>query len=303
MSLTVDLSTLSNWNSISSGSHTLTIVAKAQGYRDSNPSTGVSFTKAASGLTLSYDWDVDGYVSSDSVNASTTISASGGVYVSSSTITVTASNGSDYTFSAIGNIQGSPSITSNSCTVELSNSGVYVDTDGRITISCTSGSQTIIITFEWTGWSCLTGDTLVTLADGSDKRLDQIEVGDYVLSYDWKTLEKMARKVILTDKDAHKTHTEYDVWTFDNGAVVKTVHRHEFYNAEAKRFKYMDEWQIGEHTLAIDGMLTALVAHEVVTEEVEHFKITLDGSTNYFANGLLTGDRYCPKNISFEGVI
>ena len=46
MAISVDLSTLSGWGNISSGQHTLTIVAKATGYRDSPPSTGVTFTKS-----------------------------------------------------------------------------------------------------------------------------------------------------------------------------------------------------------------------------------------------------------------
>ena len=53
---TVDLSALSGWDDVSVGNHTLTIKAKATGYRDSNPSTGVSFTKAASGLSLTVSY-------------------------------------------------------------------------------------------------------------------------------------------------------------------------------------------------------------------------------------------------------
>ncbi|MBO7735551.1 MAG: hypothetical protein J6S67_23500 [Methanobrevibacter sp.] len=45
--LSVDLSTLSGWPDVSDGTHTLTIKAKATGYRDSNPSTGVSIVKIA----------------------------------------------------------------------------------------------------------------------------------------------------------------------------------------------------------------------------------------------------------------
>lgn len=43
----VDLTTLSGWSSLSSGSHNITIVAKADGYRDSEPSAAVSVTKGA----------------------------------------------------------------------------------------------------------------------------------------------------------------------------------------------------------------------------------------------------------------
>ena len=54
--ITVDMSSLSGWSNVSAGSHTLTIKAKATGYRDSAPSTGVSFTKAASGLSLTVSY-------------------------------------------------------------------------------------------------------------------------------------------------------------------------------------------------------------------------------------------------------
>ena len=43
----VDLTTLPGWSSLSSGSHSITIVAKANGYRDSEPSAAVSVEKGA----------------------------------------------------------------------------------------------------------------------------------------------------------------------------------------------------------------------------------------------------------------
>jgi|LSQX01.1.fsa_nt_gb hypothetical protein len=43
----VDLTTLPGWSSLSPGTHNITIVAKADGYRDSEPSAAVSVTKGA----------------------------------------------------------------------------------------------------------------------------------------------------------------------------------------------------------------------------------------------------------------
>lgn len=43
--ISVDMSTLSGWANLSSGSHTLTVKAKADGYEASDASTGVAFTK------------------------------------------------------------------------------------------------------------------------------------------------------------------------------------------------------------------------------------------------------------------
>ena len=41
----VDLTTLQGWSSLSDGTHSITIVAKADWYRDSEPSAAVSVAK------------------------------------------------------------------------------------------------------------------------------------------------------------------------------------------------------------------------------------------------------------------
>lgn len=43
--VTIDLTTLSGWNDVTSGEHQISVVAKATGYRDSEKSTPITFTK------------------------------------------------------------------------------------------------------------------------------------------------------------------------------------------------------------------------------------------------------------------
>lgn len=50
--IAVDLTALPGWSSLSSGSHNITIVAKANGFKDSAPSTAVSVEKATAPKTL-----------------------------------------------------------------------------------------------------------------------------------------------------------------------------------------------------------------------------------------------------------
>ena len=52
----VDLTTLPGWASLSTGSHNITIVAKADGYRDSEPSASVSVEKAATKTLEESTW-------------------------------------------------------------------------------------------------------------------------------------------------------------------------------------------------------------------------------------------------------
>ena len=139
--------------------------------------------------------------------------------------------------------------------------------------------------------TCLTGDTLITLADGSEKRIDQLTLNDKVLSYNPKTLLLEPDEITYTDATENKSFTEYDKWTFEDGSVVKTVHRHRFYNVERKAMIYMDAWKIGEHATTINGKKTALVSHETIVEDVRHYTI-FTKNQNYFANGLLSGNRH-----------
>jgi len=139
--------------------------------------------------------------------------------------------------------------------------------------------------------SCLTGDMLITLADGSQKRVDQLALTDKVLSWNPDTMQLEADEITYTDSAENKKHTEYDVWTFIDGTVIKTVHRHRLYNVERQAMIYMDEWQIGEHALNIDGEYVELITHENIKEVIQHYTL-FTGNQNYFVNGLLSGNRY-----------
>ena len=140
-------------------------------------------------------------------------------------------------------------------------------------------------------WTCLTGDTLITIADGTKKRIDELTLQDKVFAIDPETGKFVADEITYTDSTEYKTYTEYDKWTFSDGTIVKTVHRHRFYNVEKQAMVYMDEWNIGEHAVNQNGEYIALVSHENVKEEVKHYTL-FTKHQNYFANGLLSGNRY-----------
>ena len=104
--------------------------------------------------------------------------------------------------------------------------------------------------------------------------------------------------VTYTDSADHKYHTEYDIWTFSDGYILKTVHRHRFYNIEQQAMVYMDEWEIGNHGIAVDGKQIELLSHKKVYETIRHYTL-FTKNQNYFANGVLSGNRHTlPMNIS-----
>lgn len=140
---------------------------------------------------------------------------------------------------------------------------------------------------------CLTGDTLIRMADGTDKRIDTLSVGERVLSFNPKTMRLEPDEITYTDSAENKSFTEYDIWRFSDGTEIKTVHRHRFYNVNRGKMVYMDEWRIGDKGYRLDGEKITLESHENVKADIKHYTL-FTKNQNYFANGALSGNRHTP---------
>lgn len=140
--------------------------------------------------------------------------------------------------------------------------------------------------------TCLSADTLITMADGSKCRLDNISIGDEVLSANGAiTKVYNVRRGHFND-----THTFY---TFEDGTVIDETHPHRFYNVEQGFWQRLQSWKIGEHAMKENGEKVALISVEHVHEPAEMFGIWTD-SGMYFANGLLSGAAFCNKELLKE---
>ena len=92
------------------------------------------------------------------------------------------------------------------------------------------------------------GDTRVVMADGSTKPISEIELGDWVLSYQPETGRAGPREV--TDVWAHA-----DVLTdlVIDGSVVRTTEDHPFWNVTDGEWQRADQLDTGDHALTSDG--------------------------------------------------
>ena len=153
--------------------------------------------------------------------------------------------------------------------------------------------------------ACLTPDTLIDVEEIDEKgkkrrrrkKLKDIKVGDKVICINPKTLELDIDTVVECDGTMNKKHTCYDNWYFSDGTIITTVHRHRFYNVENNKFMYMDEWNIGNHGLNINNEKIELIKHEHIEEEINHCTLFTEKYNNYFANGLLSGNRHSKEII------
>ena len=300
------------------GTYSLTVKASGYGYIMSEESAAVAYTTQTSlqpptiamnadGKTLeitdvadatSYDVYVDGTLKTNvqRVTGYTVTFASnfsgeayGGGELSDVTLTANTGASTPLTSAARGLVwQG---VSTLSASRGVANNISYTDANGESHSFYQYLTLTSDITITHANDWCLTGDMLITLADGTTKRIDTITLADRVLAYNPETMVLEADEITRCDSDEIKTHSEYDVWTFDDDTVVKTVHRHRFYNVERNAMVYMDEWNVGDHAIKMDGTKVALINHVNVKEEVRHYTI-FTKNQNYFANGLLSGNRY-----------
>lgn len=172
------------------------------------------------------------------------------------------------------------------CIIELTVGGSTRALSPGETVTLTQDSKLKIYEAD-----CLLKGTAITMADGSIKEISQVKVGDMVMSINPETGEQEEDEVIYSDGTEKKYNDNYDLWEFENGYEVRTTHHHRLYNVERQAFVYMDEFNIGEHTIDKDGNQFALLKHTNMKKEVHHFTIATKNWNNYFANGMLCGNR------------
>ena len=93
------------------------------------------------------------------------------------------------------------------------------------------------------------GVTLVLMADGTKKPIDQVEVGDEVVATDPETGEQKIKKVahVFVHDDALT-----DLQLAD-GTVLSTTEDHPYWSVDDQRFERADELSRGERVLGADG--------------------------------------------------
>lgn len=138
--------------------------------------------------------------------------------------------------------------------------------------------------------TCLTGDMLILMADGTEQRVDTIKVGDLVMT------PEGPEKVTWSDSDIIQYGDAIDHWYFED-VEIKTINPHRFYNCERKEFVYLHDWKKGEHTIDVEGNEIMLTGHLRTLDKERHYTIFVDGCNAYYVNGLLSGNRFSKVKI------
>ena len=127
---------------------------------------------------------------------------------------------------------------------------------------------------------CLSKDTLITMANGSTKRMDSLTKGELVLCENGSTA---IERIKVTASNPY-----YYEYLFEGDIIIKETAPHRFYNKEQGFYQRLGKWQIGEHAINQDGQEVALLSVRKVEERELKYGLFTESGT-YYANSLLSG--------------
>lgn len=160
-------------------------------------------------------------------------------------------------------------------------------------------------------FSCLIAGTLITLADGTKKPIEDITYDDELLVWDFfNGCFASAKPRWIKIK---QTAEVYNKLTFDNSTTLGLVGKggpqgyHRIFNKQANMFTHtgVPETPNGTITFAEDKSEPVLVSQELIYDTVDYYNIITDKHFNLFANGILTSCRcsnlYKIENMKYVG--
>jgi hypothetical protein len=164
---------------------------------------------------------------------------------------------------------------------------------GNATGKIASSARSAISRFKG-GCSSFSGATAVLMADGTEKSIEDVQVGDKVLATDPETGEQVAKEVTA-------------VWVHDDtlvnldldGESITTTEDHPFYNVTDGDFQWASELTPGDQVLTDTGRLVTVHGIDPTTAyDALAYNLTVEGIHTYHVgethilvhNTLLPGD-------------
>ena len=139
-----------------------------------------------------------------------------------------------------------------------------------------------------TSTKCVAAGTMITMANGLTRPVEELSIGDKVLTWDFFTGQFVSSELILVEAMPDYKYT-IDL-TFENGVVFRALSSHGFYSTDRKAFvemfPYNAEEFIGESFWFVDGP-SKLVSVEVGQEYTTCYGLITANTLTCIGNGAL----------------
>lgn len=144
------------------------------------------------------------------------------------------------------------------------------------------------------GGTCVTPDTLITLADGTQKRVDELDGTEELLVLNLETGKLDSAPIMFIDSDPESNY-EVVKLVFADGTEVKTIYEHGFWDYNLNEYVYVraDNYAdyVGHYFAKQNGNELEKVMLENVVVETEvtmAYSPVTKGHLCYFVNGMLS---------------
>lgn len=140
---------------------------------------------------------------------------------------------------------------------------------------------------------CITEGTLITMADGTQKKVEDIKVGDYVKVFNHETgkIDTSFIAINVHDNDEQVKATIMNLM-FDNGQISRISFEHGFFDVDLNEYVYinMENYlsMIGHRFYTIDGSIITLTDVYITEEYVRVFSPVTYKHLNIFSDNLLS---------------
>ena len=264
-----------------------------------NPLSAITITDAEGTVTLTTN------IASTSISYASSSSA----YAGATTITVNYKDGRVLTITL-----GKPTLNSpgSSKAITYANDGTVKSVGAVAKKSATGGTWTVtsysfkgtngktvtnntVVTFTFPDKSsCVTGDTLVMLADGTQKRIDQVTYNDQLLVWNFFEGEYATVPASIIFYHGDDVYSVLEL-KFSDGTTVKTINTHGFFDMDANEFVFIDEESVssflGHRFVKVNGNSyenVELVSYEIYDEYTGCYSIQSAVYNNFIVEGMFS---------------
>jgi intein/homing endonuclease len=151
--------------------------------------------------------------------------------------------------------------------------------------------------------ACFIAGTMVSLPNGEEKYIEDVEIGDIVLSYNES--EKVIEEKTVVNK-FNPIHDDLVQYIFSNGTKIMSTFDHPYYVNGLNLASYKPEWtnnrydlplnvvkiNVGDKFTSLDGELVELISiNELDKIDTQTYIISVEGNRNFFANKILVHNK------------
>ena len=152
--------------------------------------------------------------------------------------------------------------------------------------------------------ACFIAGTQITLSNGDTKNIEDIVVGDVVVSYNEESGIQEHKEVVKIQSPIHDDLVKY---TFSNGSEITCTYDHPFYVNDLTLSSYKPEWtnerydlpsvvseiKVGDFVYPLDGDVNVEIVsiEELPRVETQTYIFSVDGNRNFYANEILVHNK------------